>query len=609
MSSRALRRAQREREVNGNASDEESISKAQSSRGGPKSSLFALLDQPESENEEEAGADLEEGDGSPEVKELEDMPPTKSSKKGKKKNKAREKRKQAKEVAKETNLNGLDEIDVALRDLSIPPAADGGSKHHRRKSQDFSVLSINSDHLHIENEVRRLFGRAALDTNEANDDELDPAAQAGRRQRRLMQQVQRGQRRNTPLNEARRKTFLVQLQPNETAPPGVSTGLAMEVLPETDDGTVRYRFVHAPAYRDVQLQFEDCVSSMDPERILMLLRFNPTHISTILQASLIVAHGRDFTLAGKLLQRALFTFGRALNSSFPNAASKGQARLPFRFQENRQFYLTAVMYMKNLRMRGVYRTIYEWAKLLLMLDPSDDPYAMLMTIDQHALRAKQYSALLDMSTHDHLEDTGWWKYPHIRYSRALAQMGLGDVDAARKSLSDAIKLWPFIAHALIKEQDISPVPMAVWGALPNTTYDELLTAHYVSNSKDLWASPEVKSLLSSVADGLTRDDLTPRNWSDITGGEPMVVPENISRLVILEEDARLLKLIPEQYRDNLGGMGDPLPPADNEPGYMNSSNRNVDVSPGDYNALARLLDEHDDNWPGDGGEQSAEDDE
>lgn len=599
MSSRALRRAQRQHEVNDSASDDESAEE-QTTQTAPKASLFALLAQGEESDEEEDHAKAEAGDDTVKVEasEPEAAPPVKSTKKTKKKKKSKGKKKEPKEVAQKPESEE-DEIDAALKALSIQPGAAAGSKSHRRNSQDFSVLSINPDHLHVENEVRRLFGRVAL---EVAEEEPELGIQGGRRQRRIMR-GQHGQRRDKTLNEARRKTYLVQLQPPEVFPPGISTGLAMDLLPGSNDGLVRYKIVHSATYRDVQHQFEECVASMDPERILMLLRFNPTHISTILQASLIVAHGREFTLAGRLLQRALFTFGRALHSSFPASASKGLARLPFKFQENRQFYLTAFMYMKNLRMRGVYRTIYEWAKLILMFDPSGDPYAMLMTIDQHALRAKQYAELLQLSTHDYLEDTGWWKYPHIRYSRALAQLGLGDIDAARKSLADAIKLWPFLAHSLAQEQDISPMPKAIWGHLPTNTYDELLTDFYVSNSKDLWSTPEAKSLLSSVAEGLSRDDLTPRRWSDLTGGEEMAVPENLSRLIILEEDAKLLKFIPEEYRNNPGGMDDPLPPADNEPGYMSSPHRTMPVSPGNYDALAQMLEQQVNNWQ-DAGERS-----
>ena len=59
----------------------------------------------------------------------------------------------------------------------------------------------------------------------------------------------------------------------------------MEIVEKNADGTVEYRYVHNRAYQDVQSQFESCVASMDPNRLVVLLQHNPYHISTLLQVS------------------------------------------------------------------------------------------------------------------------------------------------------------------------------------------------------------------------------------------------------------------------------------------------------------------------------------
>ena len=55
----------------------------------------------------------------------------------------------------------------------------------------------------------------------------------------------------------------------------------MEVVERRSDGSVEYRFIHNMTYQSVQRQFETCVASMDPERMIQLLHFNRTSQSCI----------------------------------------------------------------------------------------------------------------------------------------------------------------------------------------------------------------------------------------------------------------------------------------------------------------------------------------
>ena len=94
----------------------------------------------------------------------------------------------------------------------------------------------------------------------------------------------------------------------------------MEIVHKRNDGTVEYRFVHSTAYQSVQRQFETCVASMDPDRMIQLLQFNrkciqgcvtllfpPTmelltsfeayHIATLLQISEIAKQQRESAAA------------------------------------------------------------------------------------------------------------------------------------------------------------------------------------------------------------------------------------------------------------------------------------------------------------------------
>ena len=164
------------------------------------------------------------------------------------------------------------------------------------------------------------------------------------------------------------------VQGKEDWPNATSGGLGMEIEEKRADGTILYRFVHNRAYQEVQSQFELAVESMDPNRLVVMLQQNPYHISTLLQVSEIAKQDRENAMAGDLLERALFSFGRAVHSTFAKTLAEGKARLDFRRPENREFWLAGWRYMQNLTMRATWRTVYEWENLLLSLIPENDPY-------------------------------------------------------------------------------------------------------------------------------------------------------------------------------------------------------------------------------------------
>jgi len=292
MSSRALRRAQRELEekqiqeqlAQDDQNEEESEPEV-APKTKAKPSLFAMLgdggDQDEQDEEDEgtdqdAARKAEDSDDDAEVEPMPASKPSKKSKKKKKKAKAKGKAAEAdKPSASTTGKSDLDEIDRALLalNLSMNSQTGPGSDQHdpisEEKKQLFSVLSVDTQHLHAANEMKRLFGRAAVQSAE---DEARPR--------------QRGQQggiaaaiagRNAPGNRnlaslgLRRNIFI---QGKEEWPRATSGGLGMEIVEKRADGTVEYRFFHNNMYQDVQRQFQICVASMDSERMIQLLHHN-----------------------------------------------------------------------------------------------------------------------------------------------------------------------------------------------------------------------------------------------------------------------------------------------------------------------------------------------
>lgn len=585
MSSRALRKLQREQEQQKQQDllDEEATLEDESEHEEvpvPKASnAFDMLN--EAEEEEEAGkSDIasSEGDEDPKPQskgiQYEDKPAISGKAKAKSKSKKQKNKKRTKPAGnsgtsiKTTDKTGktpqLDEIDLALKSLS-KDAKDDPSTSTRVKIDEaniqlYRLLAVESKHLNALNEMKRLFGNAVLE----NEDE---AAGTSRRRGRGPQQLDLGAAlagRHSPASRGqglaglalRRNPFILGKEEWPKAPSG---GLGMELVEKMEDGTVEYRFVHSTIYQDVQRQFETCVESMDPQRMIQMLQFNPYHISTLLQVSEIAKQQGDHSVSGDLLERALFSFGRSVHSSFTAALAEGKARLDFRRPENREFWLAAWRYATNLGQRGTWRTAYEWAKLILSLDPEGDPYCVALVLDQLALRGGQSENYLELSKCRFFDDDLWKNRPNVRISSALAQYKLKQAQVSRTTLSECIERFPWIFARLFQALNIDHIPKSVWGKSPQSERDKLECEVYVHNAKDIWNTPEAISFLVEVVESVKSATLGSSSEIAITLDE--------ARHIRLSGVPTLLNLTPREFTNMPTSSSDPLPPPNNLPSY------------------------------------------
>jgi hypothetical protein len=292
MSSRALRRAQREleekqiqeklaqeeQEDEQDDSEEEVIPKPKA-----KPSLFAMLGDDGDDQEEDEDDEVEQEQLQPEQKSDADAAPQPKPKKSKKKKKKGKSKAAAPESTKDTATDqassGLDEIDQALLALSLSTngqTTTDSNQHNTAISDEVkqlcAVLRVDTQYLHAANEMKKLFGRAALQNT---DDEPQPRPrQRGHAQQGGIAAAVAGRNapgRNLASIGLRRNIFI---QGKEEWPRASSGGLGMEIAEKRSDGTIEYRFVHSRSYQEVQQQFQVCVGSMDPERMIQLLHFN-----------------------------------------------------------------------------------------------------------------------------------------------------------------------------------------------------------------------------------------------------------------------------------------------------------------------------------------------
>ncbi|KIW91398.1 uncharacterized protein Z519_08294 [Cladophialophora bantiana CBS 173.52] len=495
--------------------------------------------------------------------------PSAKSKKKKKKSKKKGKDK-AGEQEKPKDDSG-DEVDRALRELAAKEGRARAASTEKQETPTWEsratrFLAIDSHNLNPVNEMKSLFGSIALEGQESRA--------SPRNQRRREQNQQGGVDLATALTGrycvasrgkelgtlAHRRNVFV--QGKEQWPLATSGGLSMELVkpnPDSKDSfEKRYNIMHNDTYRETQVHFRLAVESMDPQRMVGLLSMYPYHIATLLQVSEIAKHQGDHAVSGDLVERALFSFGKSVHSSFPAALRSGVARVPFNKPANRELYLAIWRYIKNLEMRGTWRTAFEWAKILLQLSPLTDPYGVTLMIDQLALRGRQHAQLIALCSDD-AYGQAWDFLPNIQISLALAYQRSGKPQDARSRLAVAMHKYPYILSALVSALDISPPPMSLWAKLPSTDAEKLYTELYVTRAKDLWNGPETISLLVEVAETLS-------HYSYAIDAAPEAPKLEISleeaRHIMLLEIPSLIALLPRRFTTMSTSSSDVLPPPD-----------------------------------------------
>ena len=273
------------------------------------------------------------------------------------------------------------------------------------------------------------------------------------------------------------------------------------------------------------------------------------HISTLLQVSEIAKHQGDHAVAADLLERALFNIGRSVHSTFGNRLKEGKARMDFNIKENREMWLSAWRYITNLGMKGTWKTAYEWAKLVLSLDPQD-PYCMHLLIDNLAMRGREYNHFSELCAHPTFASR-WKQFPNIQCSLALAYFHMNKPKESREQLAFAVTQFPWIFCRLAQLLNIEPVPKQIWGVTPPGEVHDLLCELYVARSKDIWNIPEVISLLMEVIDTvkITRDIM-----------DPPEITLDIARHTLLSEIPAATTHLPRHFVNGRMAASDPLPP-------------------------------------------------
>ncbi|KFO91857.1 Transcription factor 25, partial [Buceros rhinoceros silvestris] len=362
--------------------------------------------------------------------------------------------------------------------------------------------------------------------------------------------------------------------PKNTWPRYSRTGMAMKLL-ETRGGAMHFTFEHHREYQQVQFKFLDAVESMDPNNIVLLLQMNPYHVDSLLQLSDMCRMQEDQEMARDLIERALYSLERTFHPVF--SLTRGISRLDYR---RPAFFLALFKHLMFLEKRGCPRTALEFCKLILNLDPENDPLCVLLLIDFLSLRARKYSFLTcffeEWESHRNLS-----QLPNFAFSVPLAYFFLSQQEEcleqergqarekAARLIQLALVMFPSVLMPLLDRCSVQPDArvashpfFGLNAQISQPPALNQLTSLYVGRTYSLWKDLGVMAWLETNVHEVLRM---------VDARDPLVeerktryqsAPRNIYRHIILSEIKEATAALPLEVTSQPVMGFDPLPPLD-----------------------------------------------
>ncbi|KAH7728319.1 Hc38 [Aphelenchoides avenae] len=494
------------------------------SNAKPRLNKFAFLDEGA-----DSGSISESADQAANV----DAPQTKAKKK-------KNKKKAAKTVAAQrTDDDDVDKALSAIASSNGKENADTGVT-----AMEASLLKVDVRNLNADNELKRLLGKT-----------FGAAATGNTRQTRVHRAGGR----------------VVKAKPHWA--PLRQTGLLM-VLEREEPTAKWYRFQHSSQYRYLQQLFWMHQRAMDHETILnQILVENPYHLDSLLLCAEVMRIQEDFQNSRDTIERGLFACESAFCSGFQLLSP--ECRISYNRRENRAFFLLLTRHLQHMCQRRCFFTALQFAKIIFMKDPVDDPLAIVLLVDTIALKAKEYQYVI------HFYDCFKGQrnldmLPNFLYSVALSHFFLSSQDddqrakLAETCLEEALVRFPFVLGQILDRMQVKPD-----SAVDNNSYlneiafhretdgSKLLTSIYLYHSLELWKMPEVLAWLERTTHAILPRLANARKkeldeWAEKRKRTFVGMPSNILRHALVFE-----------VRQNEDGdnIVDPAPPRQTQADY------------------------------------------
>ncbi|KAI0301899.1 transcriptional repressor TCF25-domain-containing protein [Multifurca ochricompacta] len=456
----------------------------------------------------------------------------------------------------------------------------------------YKLLSVSLSHLNPDVEMRRFFGAKVVS---ASKNEPGSSSKARRQPTTQRSNLTRPRSNWSPakLREGLTLRFLTDDE--------ITTKAALSPWSNNEKyWTAEY----SKRYKGATHAFMQTVHSGDPEGFYAILRNVPWHADTLLQLAELYSHREEHGQAADFIERSLFTYERAFVGAF--TFTNGMNRLDFDRVENRPFFLALHKQVIDLQRRGIYRTAFEFARLLLSLDPWSDPHGAYLHLDYLAIKSGMHSWLLSLSElfapvvskslghSPELEEcrsseTTICALPGWAYARALALRADGDrAPQSTESLRQAVLNFPSIVPLLADKAEIelsaevrSHPAFRIYtrhdSGLAEESLLNLLSNIYVQRSHSLWKDPTRSTWFAETVTELVQTGQLPPKATATPGFSRL---RNLLRrsedfdisiyrhVVVLGAPAQsLLSMIPAHIINGNSLACDPLPPPSSKSQY------------------------------------------
>lgn len=281
----------------------------------------------------------------------------------------------------------------------------------------------------------------------------------------------------------------------------------------------------------------------------------------------------DNSMAAELIEHALYAFECAFHSMF--SVTNGNCRLDYRRQENRGFFIVLFKHAQFLAARACPRTALELSKLILSLDPDNDPLAIILLIDFYALRSKQYDFLIQLYREWEGNGNNLSLLPNMAYSYALALYQANQMEESDVAIQTALSMFPGVLKLILDELHIEADSRvsshkyfgpAAFSSSPLAL--QQLMQLYIARCKIVWSGDNeilmwLERNVHVVLDRVDKKDEFINECIAKRGSRYPHPPRNILRHVILSEFKEKVPIADFLKKDTDPIVHfDPLPPLD-----------------------------------------------
>ncbi|CAG0918685.1 unnamed protein product [Notodromas monacha] len=334
--------------------------------------------------------------------------------------------------------------------------------------------------------------------------------------------------------------------------------------------------------------WEKIGESLDFDPVEDLLGVDPFHVDCLIQMSKIFRDQENKEEAADFVERAVFASQLAFHPLFSLTA--GERRLPFKYRENRSFYIALTLHMRNCEESGCYQTAFEISKVVFNLEPENDPMAILLLMDTYALYCDAHEWILK-AFEFFKESKRTDMLPNWNFSLALSMFHMASageclgfsIEDADAKLRDALKRFPgFLLPMLEKCHVVSEnqpgFEYFTANIVPEPKPLALLLEIYINASFHVWKSREVMAWVERVVsevcverfsgDKTLQDEELAQSygmWMKL-----QQIPLNIMRLVTVLDLLSSVRNIASALRRASPletVITDPFPPLDNVVSY------------------------------------------